>query len=208
MKFFHLPASCSSAVHAALKITGTPFEIETVDLANKSEAFQAANPLGKVPALLDDGGPMFEGGAINLWLAAKFPEAGLMPDMASLRGREALKWLFFCYGTIHPIWIRLFFPQRMAGEGDHKIVEQLAIDDLQKNYGLLSDALENHPYLAGDTLSLADLYVSATLHWEAKIGGTLTKTYPAIAELKSRVMTNPDVRSAFAGEIFDTERNN
>ncbi|MFS4583492.1 glutathione S-transferase N-terminal domain-containing protein [Phaeobacter sp. C3_T13_0] len=72
MKFFHLPASCSSAVHAALKITGIPFEIEAVDLASKSKAFQAANPLGKVPALLDDEGSLFEGGAIHLWLAAKF----------------------------------------------------------------------------------------------------------------------------------------
>ena len=44
---------------------------------------------------MKDGGPMFEGGVINLWLAAKFPEAGMIPDIASLEGREALKWLFF-----------------------------------------------------------------------------------------------------------------
>lgn len=203
MKFFHLPASCSSAVHAALKITGTPFEIETVNLAEKSEDFKTANPLGKVPALLDDDGPMFEGGAINLWLAAKYPEAGLMPDLASHEGREALKWLFFCYGTIHPIWIRLFFPQRMSGDGDHDAVVQLAREDLHKNYQILSRALANRPYLAGETLSLADLYVAATLHWEAKIDGDLTRVNPEIAELKSRVMGNPDVRSAFAGEITD-----
>ncbi len=208
MKFFHLPASCSSAVYAALKITGTPFEIETVDLANKSEAFQAANPLGKVPAILDDHGPMFEGGAINLWLAARFPEAELMPDLASEEGREALKWLFFCYGTIHPIWIRLFFPQRMAEEGDHDAVKQLAHEDLMKNYGVLSAALAKQPYLAGENLSLADLYVAATLHWEAAIDGDITRLFPEIADLKSRVMTNPGVSSAFAGEIVDTERNN
>jgi glutathione S-transferase len=208
MKFFHLPASCSSAVHAALKITGAPFEMETVDLANKSEAFQAANPLGKVPAILDDHGPMFEGGAINLWLAAKFPDAGLMPDLASDEGREALKWLFFCYGTIHPIWVRLFFPQRMAGDGDHSAVKKLAHDDLKKNYRILAGALATRPYLAGEKLSLADLYVAATFHWEAAIDGGLTRNFPEIAELKSRVMANPGVSSAFAGEIFDIERNN
>ncbi len=205
MKFFHLPASCSSAVHAALKITGTSFELENVDLAQKSTAFQAANPLGKVPALLDDHGPMFEGGAINLWLAAKYPEARLMPDLASTRGRDALKWLFFCYGTIHPIWIRLFFPQRMAGNGDHDAVKQLATEDLDRNYGLLAESLKKHPYLAGEALSLADLYVAATLHWEAKVGGTLTQKYPELAELKSRVMSNPAVKDAFAGEIFEPE---
>lgn len=203
MKFFHLPASCSSAVHAALKITGAPFEIEKVDLAKKSEDFQAANPLGKVPALLDENGPMFEGGAINLWLAAKFPDAGLMPDLATLEGREALKWLFFCYGTIHPIWIRLFFPQRMAGDGDRDAVVQLAREDLHRNYGVLSRALAETPYLAGDTLSLADLYVASTLHWEAALDGALTRDYPEIAALKSRVMSKPEVKLAFDGEIFE-----
>ena len=201
MKFFHLPASCSSAVHAALQITGAPFDIETVDLANKSEDFQTANPLGKVPALLDDNGPMFEGGAINLWLASKYPEANLMPDLASNEGREALKWLFFCYGTIHPIWVRLFFPDRMAGDGDKERVVELATADLMKNYGILADALADKPFLAGENLSLADLYLAATLHWEAGVGGIVTKKYPALADLKKRVLTNQGVAKAFAGEI-------
>ena len=201
MKFFHLPASCSSAVHAALKITGEEFELEKVDLSNKSADFQRANPTGKVPALLDDVGAMFEGGAINLWLSAKHPEAGLMPDLASNEGREALKWLFFAYGTIHPIWIRLFFPQRMAGEGDQAAVKALARADLIKNYGLIDEALETRTYVAGDQLTLADLYFSATIHWEAAIDGELTQLYPRIADLKQRVMQNADVAAAFEGEI-------
>lgn len=201
MKFFHLPASCSSAVHAALHITGAPFDIETVDLANKSEDFRAANPLGKVPALLDDRGPMFEGGAINLWLASKYPDANLMPDLASDKGREALKWLFFCYGTIHPIWVRLFFPDRVAGDGDKGRVVELATADLLKNYGILATALAENPYLAGQDLSLADLYLSATLHWEAGVDGRVTKEYPELAELKKRVLSHPSVAKAFEDEI-------
>lgn len=201
MKFFHLPASCSSAVHTALQITGAPFDIEAVDLANKSEDFKTANPLGKVPALLDDTGPMFEGGAINLWLASKYPDANLMPDLASNEGREALKWLFFCYGTLHPIWGRLFFPDRVAAEGDKERVVELAIADLLKNYGILAAALAETPYLAGQNLSLADLYLSATLHWEAGVGGRVTQEYPVLAELKKRVMSHPGVAKAFEGEI-------
>lgn len=200
-KFFHLPASCSSAVHAALTITQTPFELEVVDLGNKSEAFEEANPLGKVPALLDDGGPAFEGGAINLWLAAKNPEAGLMPELSTYEGREALKWLFFCYATIHPIWIRLFFPQRIAGEGDLAAVSKLAETDLMDNYALLDAALRDQDFLAGDTMSLADLYVASTLHWEAKIDGKITQIYPALAALKQRILVVPGVSRAFAGEI-------
>lgn len=201
MKFFHLPASCSSAVHAALHITGASYDIETVDLANKSQDFQVANPLGKVPALLDDSGPMFEGGAINLWLASKYPNANLMPDLASVEGREALKWLFFCYGTIHPIWVRLFFPNRVAGDGDKERVVELATADLLENYGILSVTLAEKPYVAGQDMSLADLYLSATLHWEAGVDGRITKDYPELAGLKKRVLTHPGVAKAFEGEI-------
>ena len=201
MKFFHLPASCSSAVHAALKMTGEPFELETVDLANKSEAFQHASPLGKVPALIDEQGPMFEGGAINLWLSARYPEAKLMPELDTFAGREALKWLFFCYGTIHPIWIRLFFPQRMAGDGDLDRVRSLATDDLIKNYGIMADALGNKPYLAGAEKSLPDLYLAATLHWEKAIDGALSKLYPELEAIKYRVMQDKSVAAAFEGEI-------
>lgn len=76
MQLFHLPASCSSAVMATLTLTGEPFTTEIVDLKNRSEAFRRANPLPKVPALADDGGAMFEGGAINLWLRKSTPRPG------------------------------------------------------------------------------------------------------------------------------------
>ena len=198
---FHLPASCSAAVHAALKITGASFDVESVDLASKSDAFVAASPIGKVPALSDDQGTMFEGGAINLWLSQKFPASQLMPDLKSLEGREALKWLFFCYGTLHPVWVRLFFPQRIAGEGDKEAVKALATEDIIKNYKILSEALGDQKFMAGDSLTLADLYIAATFHWESGVNGELTRRFPNMVALKARVLTNPKVAEAFAGEI-------
>ena len=124
-----------------------------------------------------------------------------MPELSTYEGREALKWLFFCYATIHPIWIRLFFPQRIAGEGDLAAVSKLAETDLMDNYALLDAALRDQDFLAGDTMSLADLYVASTLHWEAKIDGKITQIFPALAALKQRVLGVPGVSRAFAGEI-------
>ena len=191
MKFYHLPTSCSDAVHAALKITGEPFDAVAVDMAQKDDSFLKANPLGKVPALMTENGPMFEGGAINLWLSQRHPEANLMPDLASPAGAEALKWLFYCYGTIHPVWVRFFFPQRIAGEGDAETVQKLARADSIQNYSLIAQPLENTRFVAGDDMSLADLYLAATLHWEGAIDNVLSEQFPALARLKSDVWANP-----------------
>jgi len=82
LDFYHLPSSCWVAVKAALAATGTPQRVIALDPAKKSKDFLAVNPLGKVPALVADGQVLTEGGAINLWLAARHPEARLMPDLA------------------------------------------------------------------------------------------------------------------------------
>lgn len=121
-----------------------------------------------------------------------------MPDLASQPGREALKWLFFCYGTVHPAWARLVYPERVAGDGDRAQAVALARAELIRHYGILGDVLGDRDFGAGPAMSLADLYLAATLHWEAMIGGSLTRTYPALAELKARVLARPGLAEALA----------
>lgn len=199
--FFHLPSSCSTAVKAALEITGEPYATKGVDMTAKSDAFMKANPLGKVPAVIRDGQSMFEGGAINLWLAARHPESGLMPDLGSPEGAEALKWLFFVYATIHPAWVMVFFPQRFAGEDAKDVAQNIGIENLTKLYAQIDEQLAKHAYVAGDALSLADLYLAATIHWEKGLPTPLTDTYPRLAIHRDLVISRPEVKAAFAGEF-------
>ena len=116
LDLYHLPSSCSTAVKAALAMTGALHVILHVDPANKSPDFLKTNPRGKVPTVSIDGHPLFEGGAINLWLALQYPEAGLMPSLATVDGGEALKWVFFAYSSVHPVWLRLHFPDQVAAD--------------------------------------------------------------------------------------------
>ena len=201
LDFYHLPSSCSVAVKAALAATGTPHKVIAVDPAKKSKDFLAVNPLGKVPALVSQGQALTEGGAINLWLAARHPEAGLMPDLASAEGAEALRWLFYVYATLHPIWVRLFFPQRFCAEGDTEAALQLAEADLFTTYEQIAARLASHDFVAGERLSLADLYLAATIHWESKVDGRLTTRWPQLAAHRDRVRAQPGVMAGFAGEF-------
>src|SRR5690606_36677370 len=70
---------------------GAEYEIVPIDFAkreHKAPAFLDINPAGKLPALVDGEAKIFEGPAVCLYLADKFPEARLAPAIdAPERGR-------------------------------------------------------------------------------------------------------------------------
>lgn len=201
LDFYHLPSSCSTAVKATLALTKAPHALVPVDLANKSAAFLKANPRGKVPTVSVQGTPLFEGGAINLWLALQYPEAGLMPALDTLEGGEALKWLFFAYSSVHPVWLRLLFPDQPAGAAAKEEVFARALADIYALYDMIDAQLQKHDYIAGDTLTIADLYLAAAIHWDAAIGGHVGEKYPSALTHRDRVLARPDIRAAFEGEF-------
>ena len=71
------------APHAALEEIGRPFEIRKVERNENGLSppdYLAVNPLGRVPALVDDDGlVLWESAAITIHLADKHPEAKLLP---------------------------------------------------------------------------------------------------------------------------------
>jgi glutathione S-transferase len=72
----------------AMKVAGIPFEERLVPF--NAPDFKATvlrvSPAGKVPALIDDGVPVWESLAILEYLAEKFPAAGLWPSSPAARG--------------------------------------------------------------------------------------------------------------------------
>lgn len=74
-------------------------------------------------------------------------------------------------------------------------------NDLMESYGVIAGQLTQHDYVAGDKLTLADLYIASTIHWENHLGIPVTETYPALAAHRDRVVNTPGIREAFAGEF-------
>jgi glutathione S-transferase/GST-like protein len=142
-------------VSVALEEMALPYTAVTVDLAageQKSAAFLAFNPNGKVPALVDDGFAIFESGAILVYLAEK---SGLLLP-ADTQGRSrVMQWLMFQIGGVGPmmgqanIFYR-YFPEkipaviaRYQGEG-------------RRLFAVLDAQLATSEFLAGD-YSIADI---------------------------------------------------
>ena len=142
-------------VSVALEEMAVPYTAVTIDLAageQKTASFLAINPNGRVPALVDNGFPIFESGAILLYLAEK---SGLLLP-ADPRGRSVvMQWLLFQVGGIGPMMgqANLFhrsFPEKLPaviaryqGEG-------------RRLFAVLDARLAQAEFLAGD-YSIADI---------------------------------------------------
>lgn len=128
LTLFFAPGASSMAVHIALHEIGAPSEVHPLSFRlreNRSPAYLALNPAGKVPTLLIDGRPLTEVAAILFYLARHFPEAGLLPENAEAEA-QALSWMSFAASTLHSargqgldramsIWT--IAETRMAGRG-------------------------------------------------------------------------------------------
>lgn len=139
-----------------LEELGLPYQVVPLNLmANEQKQpwFLEINPNGRIPAIDDDGFRVFESGAIMLYLAEKTGQ--LMPTDAQGRSRVT-QWLMFQMGGVGPMMgqANVFF--RYAPE---KI--PYAIDRYQREsrrlFEVLNGHLANHPYLANDTYSIADI---------------------------------------------------
>ena len=97
--------SSSMAPHIALHEIGAPFESRPISLAkkeNRTAAFLALNPEGKVPTLLIDGRALTEVAAILFYLAKAFPDAGLLPEGDLEAQAQVVSWMSFVASTVHP----------------------------------------------------------------------------------------------------------
>ena len=141
-----------------LEELGVPYTVRPISLLKqeqKTEAFLAINPNGRIPAIVDrsEGDfAVFESGAILLYLAEKYGR--FLP--VDPKGRSTVvQWLMFQMGGIGPMQgqANVFFryaPQTIA----------YAIDRYQSEtkrlYRVLDRRLADNEFLAGD-YSIADI---------------------------------------------------
>ncbi len=199
---YHGVKSCSLAIKTVLRIIGIKHEVRNVDLGKGeqfSEEYKKIHPLSKVPALDIDGKVLTEGGAINLYLANAYPEAELMPSLASKEGAEALRWLFFMYGSVNPPWARAFMPGRYS-ENESSVKEKAA-EELLKLYGVIDEQLSKTHFIAGPVPTLADYYLLTTVFWVGVLGELASfDQFKNLASFKERMLDIPKVREVFAEE--------
>ena len=150
---YHSPASRAFIAFWMLEELGVRFAVETVDIAKgdqKTAAYLAVNPSGKVPALRDGEALISETPAICIYLADRYGYGGLAPKIDDVRRGEYLRWMIYSASVLDPVAElharQIDLPGRAAGFGDY--------DGM---LGVLEGALSRTRYIAGDTFTGADV---------------------------------------------------
>jgi glutathione S-transferase len=203
---YYSPGATSFAVHVALEEAGIAFSLKEVALRKgeqRSDAYLAVHPLGRVPALcLPSGAVLTETPAILGYIADSVPERGLLPTEPLPRARAA-EWLSFFVSALHPTFLGFFLPSRFGSDAD--LQAALARESRPRFFQLLEHVerrLSDGPFVLGTSFSLCDPYAAMFFMW-ATFFEFPCETLPRYAALYRRVAERPAFRSAFAREGLD-----
>lgn len=191
MTFYTNPMSRGRIARWMLEEVGQPYDTVVIDYGPpmKAPAYRAVNPMGKVPALVHDGGVVTEVAAICTYLADAFPEAGLMPQ-----DRGAFyRWMFFGAGPVEHAVVNTSFgwkPETPQDKG------RTGYGSLERVVQTLTDHLAGSPYMCGAAFSAADVYLGSQIGWGMRFG-----TMPANDTLRAywaRLADRPALAAANA----------
>lgn len=155
MKLYTAATPNGYKASVALEEMGFDYEFEKIDLTagvQKQDWFLEINPNGRIPALVHDDFPIFESGAIMLYLARL---SGKFYGTDAKSQSRVEQWLMFQIGGIGPMMGQAnvfyrYFPEKI----------QPAIDRYQNEGRRLFEVLERQlsrtEYLAGE-YSIADM---------------------------------------------------
>jgi glutathione S-transferase len=190
---FHSPNTRSSGALILLEELGADYQLHVLNMKageQRGAEYLAINPMGKVPAIRHGEALVTEQGAIFLYLADLYPEAGLAPPIGDpLRG-PYLRWMVY-YGSC-------FEPALMdrALKRDPPPASSSPYGDYDTMLKTLTDQLAKGPYLLGDKMTAADVLWGTALTWTTKFG--LVPLSPVIKTYIDRMGSRASVARAKA----------
>lgn len=195
MRYFYAVPTCTLAGMIAVEATGAPYDPVLIDLAADRSEYLAVNPTGKVPALQVDEFLLTDTVAIMIWLAERYPNAGLLPHTIDEKALavSAMAWM----GNVLHIVRRQYTRPMMfcLGEEAQAAVRESAAPrywaELQRMNGWIGEGRLGDP-----ATSLAvEAYALAFYHWGLMDKQPMAELL-AYTALAHRLAAREDVRRA------------
>jgi glutathione S-transferase len=188
---YHHPFSRAAASVWALEELGQPYELEYIDTlkgGQKSPAFLAINPMGKLPALTDGATVVTETAAIALYLADRYALGSLAPKLDDPNRGTYLRWSLFAPSVIEPGLMAKAqnweFKPSAAGWGDHESMLQA-----------MESAITGD-YILGSQFSMADVIFGGTVRFMLMFG--MLEKRRAFTAYAERLAARPAMKRADA----------
>ncbi|XP_066140926.1 glutathione S-transferase 1-like [Euwallacea fornicatus] len=172
--FYYLPGSAPCrAVQLTAKALGLDLNLKATDLMageHLTPEFIKLNPQHTIPTIDDNGFALWESRAIITYLADQYgKDDSLYPKDPKKRALVNQR-LYFDIGTLYARFADYYYPVFFAG-GSYDPAKLEKINDAMK---FLDIFLESSKYVAGDTLTVADLTIVATISTYDVVGYDLS----------------------------------
>lgn len=187
---YELMPTRSARVRWTLLELGVPFDsVEGQEVFALPE-LAAIHPLGKLPAVRDDGRPLFESAAICTWLADSHPGAGLIAPSGTWARALHDQWTAFTLSEVEAfLWhtarnlfilseaerVPAVYPQNEAAA--------------RRGLAVLDQALEGRDWLVEDRFSVTDIFVGYVVAWGRMLG--FTADLPNLSAYAQRLLGRP-----------------
>jgi glutathione S-transferase len=190
---FYSPQTRATGARVLLEELKAPYDLHVLNMKageQRQPAYLAINPLGKVPAVRVGETLITEQGAIYLYLADLFPEAGLAPSLTDPERGAYVRWLFIYGSCFEPAVIDRYMKREPGSMNETPYASYDSLIDL------LEDALKQGPYLLGERFTAADLLWGIALRWTTMFG--LVEARPAFKAYMDRIGSRASIQKVSA----------
>lgn len=201
LKIYHAKNTRSVRIVWLCEELGIPYELKTLNFAPadlQSEAYLAIHPLGKVPAMDEDGLILNESGAISQYLLAKYGKGQLEPKHGTPEHAKFLHWFHFAEATFMGPLGNIAQHAFIRPEADRiPQVAQEGQQNAKKMLDVLEKELGGKNYICGSAFSAADIMLGYGLLL-CKLFGLLTPEHPGVSAYFARLSERPAFQKATA----------
>lgn len=201
LKIYHAKNTRSVRIRWLCEELGIPYDLKTLDFSPEvlqSPEYLAIHPLGKVPAIEDEGEVMIESGAIAQHLLEKHGKGRLEPKQGSAMRKRFLHWFHFAEASLMGP-ISDIAQHTLIRPKDKRIpqVAAEAVDSVKKMLAILEANLEGLEYICGDEFTAADITLGYALML-CSVLGLLTSEFPKVKVYYERISSRPAFINAAA----------
>jgi glutathione S-transferase len=205
LTLYGAPGACSVIPHIALEEAHADYTMHFVDYGggeNRSPGFLTISPLGRVPVLMTEQGPVTENPAILSYIAMRYPGANLAPLDDPLAFARVQAFNLFIASNIHTAFRQIVFPDSFAdGEAAAAALRAKVPELADRFFAIIEQGLaDGRTYVHGETFTISDIYLFAYANYLRFGDRGNAAQLPRIMAHRARIRARPSV-----GRVLETE---
>lgn len=190
IKLYEYAPSRSKQVRWALCELDLEFQsIEGLEVLH-SEELKRVNPMGKVPAVLINGEPLFEAAAICTYLADITPDKELIYPSGTLERALHMQWVSFTLSELEAyVWSNARNTFVLPKEQRCTALFEQNLKAYVDAVNILDKVMDGKDYIIGNRFTVTDILVGATLNWGKNL--KLLEQTPNLQNYLTRLKERP-----------------